>query len=146
MLGYRGTCYQVLTDSKVNFPGSRADALSLSGTNWCPRRLTFLVNRTRSPIESMIFSRSNTLKFRAWSGGKLLLDAVLSDDDGSLVPAKDFPLFTAFKALFLDSSANSSLGNPVKLDDLRWFISDRITLLGVSQVQPLKPCDGMFRV
>jgi len=79
-------------------------------------------------------------------GWQLLLDAVLSDDDGSLVPAKDFPLFTAFKALFLDSSANSSLGNPVKLDDLRWFISDRITLLGVSQVQPLKPCDGMFRV
>jgi hypothetical protein len=35
----------------------------------CPRCLTFLVNRTRSPIESVIFSRSNTLNFRASSSG-----------------------------------------------------------------------------
>jgi hypothetical protein len=55
---------------------------------------------------------------------QLLLDAVLSDDDNSLLPAKDFPLFTALKALFLDSSANSSLGHPVKLDDLPCLISD----------------------
>jgi glucose-6-phosphate 1-dehydrogenase len=27
------------------------------------------VNRIRSPIESVIFSRSNTLNFRAWSSG-----------------------------------------------------------------------------
>src|SRR5271165_5112185 len=77
---------------------------------------------------------------------QLLLDAVLSDDDSSLLPAKDFPLFTAFKSLFPNSSANSSLGNPVKLDDLPWLISDCITLLGISQVQPLKPRNGMFRV
>jgi len=34
----------------------------------------------------------------------------------------------------------------MKLDDLPWLISDHITLLGVGPVQPLKPCDGMFRV
>src|SRR5208282_4666025 len=77
---------------------------------------------------------------------QLLIDAALSDDDSSLLPAKDFPLFAAFKALFLDSFANSSLGHPMKLDDLPWLIRDRITLLGVSQVQPLKPRDEMFRV
>jgi hypothetical protein len=38
---------------------------------------------------------------------QLLLDAVLSDDDNSLLPAKNFPLFAALKALFRDSSANS---------------------------------------
>jgi hypothetical protein len=31
----------------------------------------------------------------------LLLDAFLSDEDGSLLPAKDFPLFAALKSLFL---------------------------------------------
>ena len=64
---------------------------------------------------------------------QLLLDAVLSDDDSSLLPAKDFPLFSALKSLFWDSSANSSLGNPAKLDDLPWLISDHIALSGVGQ-------------
>jgi hypothetical protein len=36
-------------------------------------------------------------------------DAVLSDDDSSLLPAKDFPLFAALKPLFLHSSANHPL-------------------------------------
>jgi hypothetical protein len=49
---------------------------------------------------------------------QLFLDAVLSDDDSSLLPAKHFPLFAALKSLFLDSFANSSLCHPVKLDDL----------------------------
>ena len=77
---------------------------------------------------------------------QLFLDAVLCDDVSSLLPAKDFPLFTAFKTLFLNSVANSSPGHSVKLDDLPWLIGDRITLLGVSQVQPMKPRDAMFRV
>src|ERR1700720_3837403 len=38
---------------------------------------------------------------------QLLLDAVLSDDDDSLLPTKDFPLFAAFKSIFLDSAANN---------------------------------------
>jgi hypothetical protein len=33
--------------------------------NFCPRYLTFFVNRTRSPIAMSIFSRSNTLNFPA---------------------------------------------------------------------------------
>jgi len=37
--------------------------------NFCARCLTFSVNRTQSPIESVIFPRSNTLKLRAWSSG-----------------------------------------------------------------------------
>ena len=49
---------------------------------------------------------------------QLLLDAVLSHDDSSFLSAKDFPLFAAPKPTFLDSSANNSLGHPVKLDDL----------------------------
>jgi hypothetical protein len=35
----------------------------------------------------------------------------------------------AFKTLFFDSIANSSLGDSVKFDDLTWLICDRITLL-----------------
>ena len=77
---------------------------------------------------------------------QLLLETVLSEDDSSLLPAKDFPLFAALKSLFLDSSANNSLGHPVKLDDLPWLISDCITLLRISQVQSLKPRNGIFRV
>ena len=76
----------------------------------------------------------------------MLLDAVFSDNDGSLLPAKDFPLFAALKSFFLDSAANNSLGHSVKLDDLPWLISDCITFLGISQVQSLKPRNGMFRV
>jgi len=76
---------------------------------------------------------------------QLLLDAVLSDADGSLLTAKDFPLFAAVKSFFLDSAANNSLDHPVKLNDLPWLISDCITLLGISQVQSLKPRNGMFR-
>jgi hypothetical protein len=34
----------------------------------------------------------------------------------------------------------------MKLDDLPWLIIDCITLLGFSQVQSLKPHNGMFRV
>jgi len=34
---------------------------------------------------------------------QLLFDAVVSDDDSSYLPAKDFPLFAALKSLFLDS-------------------------------------------
>jgi hypothetical protein len=75
-----------------------------------------------------------------------LLDAILSDNDTSLLTPKDFPLFAAFKTLFLNSAANSSLCNPMKLDDLPWLIVDCITLLGISQVQSLKSRDGMFRV
>src|ERR1700733_2861676 len=70
---------------------------------------------------------------------QLFLYAVLSNDDSSLVPTKDFPLFTALKSLFLDSAANNSLGHSVKLNDLPWLISDFISLLGISQVQSLKP-------
>jgi hypothetical protein len=70
---------------------------------------------------------------------QLLLDAVLSDNDSFLLPAKDFPLLPLLKSLFWDSSANSSLGHPVKLYDLPWLIGDRIQLLGISQVQSLKP-------
>src|SRR3984893_11221463 len=77
---------------------------------------------------------------------QLLLGAVLSDDDSSLLPAKHFPLFAALKSLFLDSFADNSLGHPVKLDDLPWLIGDCITLLGISQVQSLKPRNGMLRV
>jgi hypothetical protein len=53
-------------------------------------------------------------------------------------------MLAAIKSLFWNFSANSSLGHPVKLDDLPWLISDCITLLGISQVQPLKPGHGMF--
>src|ERR1700720_1622258 len=60
---------------------------------------------------------------------QVLLDAILSDNDSSLLPAKDFPLFTAFKTFFLNSVANSSLGPPMKLDDLPWLISDCITFV-----------------
>ena len=77
---------------------------------------------------------------------QMLLNAVLSDDDSSLLPTKDFPLFAALKSLFLDSTANNSLGHPVKLNDLPWLISDCIMLLGISQVQSLKPRNRMFRV
>ena len=77
---------------------------------------------------------------------QLLLDAVLSDNDSSLLSAKEFPLFAALKSPFLDSSANSSPGHPVKLDDLPWLISNCITLLGISQVQSLKAGDGIFGV
>jgi hypothetical protein len=77
---------------------------------------------------------------------QLFLDAAVTHDDSSLLPAKDFPLFAALKALFLNSAANRSPGHPMKLDDQPWFISDHITLLGVDQIQPLKPRDGMFRV
>jgi hypothetical protein len=34
----------------------------------------------------------------------------------------------------------------MKLDDLPWLIRDHVTLLGVGEVQPLKPRDRMFRV
>jgi hypothetical protein len=34
---------------------------------------------------------------------QLLLDAILSDDDNTLLPAKGFPLFAALKSLFLNS-------------------------------------------
>jgi hypothetical protein len=54
---------------------------------------------------------------------QLLLDSVLSDDDSSLLPAKDFPLFAALKSLFWDSCANNSVGHHVKLDDLPRLIS-----------------------
>jgi len=37
--------------------------------NFCPRRLTFFVNRIRSPIDSAICFRSNTLSFGASSSG-----------------------------------------------------------------------------
>jgi hypothetical protein len=37
--------------------------------NFCPRRLTFFVNRIRSPIDSAICFRSNTLNFGGSSGG-----------------------------------------------------------------------------
>ena len=77
---------------------------------------------------------------------QLLLDAVFSDNDSSLLPAKDVPLLTAPKSFFLDSATNNSLGHPVKLNDLPWLISDCITLLGGGQVQSLKARDGMFRV
>ena len=77
---------------------------------------------------------------------QLLLGAVFSDDDSSLLPTEHFPLFAALKSAFLDSSANSCPGYPVKLDDLPWLISDCIMLLGISQVQSLKRSDGMFRV
>jgi hypothetical protein len=77
---------------------------------------------------------------------QLLLDAVFSDNDGSLLSAKDFPLFAALKSFFLDSAANNSFGHPVKLNDLPWLISDCITLLGISQVQSLKPRNEMFPV
>ena len=76
----------------------------------------------------------------------MLFDAIPSDDDRSLLPAKNFPLFAAFEALFLNSCQRSSLGDLMKLDDLPWLISNCITLLGVSRVQPLKSRDGMFRV
>ena len=65
---------------------------------------------------------------------QLLLDAVFSDNDSSLLPAKDFPLFAAPKSLFLDSATNRSQGSPMKLDDLPWLISDHIALSGVGQL------------
>jgi hypothetical protein len=64
----------------------------------------------------------------------VLLDAITHDDDNSILSAKDFPLFTTLKSLFLNSSVKSSFGHPVELDDLPWLISDCITLLGISQV------------
>src|ERR1700738_2252894 len=76
-------------------------------------------------------------KFSCLVEWQLLLDAILSDNDSSLLPAKDFPLFAALKSLFLDSAANNSLGHSVKLNDLPWLISNCITLLGISQVQSL---------
>jgi hypothetical protein len=48
---------------------------------------------------------------------QLLFDAILSDDDSSLLPARDLSLFTALESLFLDSSANNGLGRSMKLDD-----------------------------
>jgi hypothetical protein len=60
---------------------------------------------------------------------QLLLDVVFSDNNNSLLPAKDFPLFAALKSLFLDSAANNSRGHPVKLNDLPRIIRDCITLL-----------------
>jgi hypothetical protein len=103
------------------------------------------VNRIQSPIGNDLLPlehAENPCLFE-W---QLLLDAAVTDDDSSLLPAKDFPQFAAAKALFLNSAANSSPGDLMKLDDLPWLISDRITLLGVSQIQPLKSRDGMFRV
>ena len=76
----------------------------------------------------------------------MLLDAVFPDNDSSLLPAKDFPLFAALKSFLLDSAANNSLCHSVKLNDLPWLISDCITLLGISQVQSLKLRNGIFRV
>jgi hypothetical protein len=70
---------------------------------------------------------------------QLLLDAVFSDNDGSLLPAKDFPLFAALKSFFLDSAANNSLGHPVKLNDLPWLISDSITLF--ARRDNIAPCE-----
>jgi hypothetical protein len=40
------------------------------------------------------------------------LDALLSDDDSSLLPAKNFPLFAALKPLLLDFAVNGSLAIP----------------------------------
>jgi hypothetical protein len=73
-----------------------------------------------------------------------LLDASLSDNDTSLLTPKDFPLFAAFKTLFSDSSPYGALGDPMKLDNLSRLISDRVTLLGLSKVQPLQAGDGML--
>ena len=84
--------------------------------NFCPRCLTFFVNRPVADCQRDLLSLENT-ELPCLVEWQLLLDAVLSDNDCSLLPAKDFPLFTAFKSLFLDSSANSSPRYPVKLDD-----------------------------
>jgi hypothetical protein len=56
-----------------------ADASSKTG----PVRV-FFVNRIWSPIESVIFSRSNTPNSRAWSSGNCLSTPFLPDDDSSL--------------------------------------------------------------
>ena len=77
------------------------------------------------------FLCSNTLNFPVWSVA-IASRRHLSDDDSSRLP-QDFPLFAAFKSFFLDSAANNSLGNPVKLNDLPWLISDHIALSGVGQ-------------
>ena len=111
-----------------------------------PAVFDFFVNRIWSPIVNAIFSRSNTMNFRDWSSGNCFSAPSFSDDDSSLLPAKDFPLFVAFEALFLNSGASSSLGDPVKLDDLPWLVGDCVTSPGISQVQSLKPRYGMFRV
>jgi hypothetical protein len=37
-------------------------------------------------------------------------------------------------------------GHSVKLDDLPWLIVDRITLLGITQAQLLKPRNGIFEI
>jgi hypothetical protein len=82
-----------------------------------PMVLDVLVNRIRSTIASMIFSRSNTLNFLRLVEWQPLFDAI-------------FPTMTAppsrrrtshcsaLKSLFLDSAANNSLGHSVKLNDL----------------------------
>jgi hypothetical protein len=78
--------------------------------NFCPQRLTFFVNRIRSPIDSAICFRSNTLNFGASSGGSLFFNAVLSENDSFLLTAKDLTLLAAFKSLFFDSVVNGPLG------------------------------------
>jgi hypothetical protein len=44
---------------------------------------------------------------------------------------KDFPLFAAFEALFLNPCPRSPFGDLMKLDDPTWLISNCISLLGV---------------
>ena len=43
-----------------------------------------------------------------------MLDAILYDDDSSLLTAKDFPVLAAFKRLFFDSYQNSP-DHPMRL-------------------------------
>src|SRR5215469_2502614 len=68
---------------------------------------------------------------------QLLLDAILPNDDSSLLSAKDLPLLAAFKALFLHPHANSTPGHPMKFDNPSWLISESIALLGLGQIHSL---------
>ncbi len=69
--------------------------------NFCPRYLTFIsepdpvADRQRDPLPLEHTELPCLVKWQ------LLLDAAVTDDDSSLLPAKDFPLFAAFKARFM---------------------------------------------
>jgi hypothetical protein len=61
------------------------------------------INQTLKKTEKLVSVFSGEVQVA------LLLDAISSDDDSSLLTAKDLPLLAAFKTLFFDPAANSPL-------------------------------------
>ena len=64
----------------------------------------------------------------------LLLDALFSYDDRSLLPAEDFPLFAAFESALPGLLYQQIQGSPIyETRRSAWLISDHIALSGVGQ-------------